>query len=538
MLFGLFGGLGLFLYGMRTLSDGLQKVAADRLRRLLEVLTTNPAMGVIVGALVTALLQSSSATTVMTVGFVNAGLMTLHQATGVIMGANIGTTITAQIIALKITKLSLPALAIGMLISMLSKKKRSRSVGQTVIGFGLLFLGMSIMTDAMKPLARMPWFTEMTATLGQNSILGVLTGIVLTGVVQSSSATIGILQGLATEGIITLPLALPILFGDNIGTTVTALLSSIGASLAARRTALIHLIFNVVGTLLFMLMLPIVLPFVQRMGTDVVHQIANAHTSFNIANTLIQLPFVGLLVYLATKILPGKMEAPRTPQFLDRRFLATPAFALEQVNKELVLMGHKASNTVRLAMDSLISGNEALVKEAFQLEQEVNELEREIIQYLVDLSKGSLTDEESEAINLMLNVVNDLERIGDHGENIGELAMEKMSGQTDFSTEALDELTLMKEKVLGLVGRAISVLETDNKKLARQLYKEEEEVDVLEEKLRNSHLGRLNAGSCVPTSGIVFLDTISNLERVADHAGNIGNWVGETTPVYSSKESE
>lgn len=535
MLFGLLGGLGLFIYGMRTLSDGLQKMAAERLRRLLEVLTTNPAMGVLVGAVVTALLQSSSATTVMVVGFVNAGLMTLHQAAGVIMGANIGTTVTAQIIALKATNLALPAIAFGMVVMLAGHKQRVRFLGQTMIGFGLLFLGMSTMTGAMKPLAHMPWFAELTATLSRNRLLGVLTGVGLTGLVQSSSATIGILQGLAGEGIISLSSALPILFGDNIGTCVTALLSSIGASLAARRAALIHLTFNILGTILFMLFLPILLPLVRFLGTDPVHQIANTHTLFNVTNTLIQLPFVSVLVFIATRLLPGRVDTPQRPQYLDHRFLETPAFALEQVNKELILMGRKASQTVDLAIDGLIHDNEELVKEAFRLEQEVNQLERDITHYLVALSKRSLNDEESEAISLMLNVVNDLERIGDHGENIGELALEKIKEKLAFSHEAQEELTLMKNKVLYLVGQAIAVLERDDKETAKHLYKQEEEIDRLEQQLRSNHIARLNAGSCVPTSGIIFLDTISNLERVADHAGNIGNWVSQPTSVFNSK---
>ena len=349
MLIGVFGGLGLFLYGMQTLSDGLQKVAGDRLRRLLEVLTRNPLTGVIMGTVVTAILQSSSATTVMIVGFVNAGLMTLRQAAGVIMGANVGTTVTAQIIALDLSEAALPATALGVLLIMFSKNKRTRYVGQALVGFGLLFLGMTTMSTSMKPLADMQWFTDLTARFAQNPFLGVLAGIGLTGIVQSSSATIGILQGLAREGAISLQAALPVLFGDNIGTTVTALLASIGTSLAARRAAVMHTLFNVIGTIIFLIIFPLVVPIVLRSSTGVVQQIANAHTGFNVANTLIQLPFIGVLVLLVTRLIPGETEIPSRPHYLDRRFLHSPAVALQQARKHFVLMGQIAKGNRSLA---------------------------------------------------------------------------------------------------------------------------------------------------------------------------------------------
>lgn len=532
MLFGLFGGLGLFLYGMGVLSDGLQKAAAERLRRLLEILTTNPLMGVLLGTVVTAIIQSSSATTVMVVGFVNAGLMNLRQAAGVIMGANIGTTMTAQIIAFNATQLALPAVAIGFLLTLITKSKRVHYIGQSFVGFGLLFLGMSIMSSSMKPLAEMQWFVNLTATLSKNRILGILTGAVMTGLIQSSSATIGILQSLAREGVISLHFALPVLFGDNIGTTVTALLSSLGASLAAKRAALIHLIFNVLGTIIFTLILPVVVPVVQSIGGDTVRQIANAHTLFNVTNTLIQLPFIGVLVFLVTKILPGIIETPG-PKYLDERFLETPVFALEQVNKELTRMGKKAQETVENAMLGLINSDEECAAKAFRLEQEINDLDKQITNYLVALSKQSLTEHESEAINMMINVANDIERMGDHGENLAELALEKINGGVTFSAQAAAELSLMRDRVLHLAGESIAAFRDDNKKMASQLYKLEEEVDRLEEELRTNHIMRLNTGDCDPTAGIIFLDAISNLERVADHAGNIGNWVSSPTSVFS-----
>lgn len=528
MLFGVFGGLGLFLYGMGVLSDGLQKTAAEKLRRLLEILTTNPLMGVIVGTVVTAIIQSSSATTVMVVGFVNAGLMNLRQAAGVIMGANIGTTITAQIIALNATELALPAVAIGFLLSLYTKKKRVHYIGQSLVGFGLLFLGMNIMSSAMKPLAEMEWFINLTTALSKNRILGVLTGAVMTGIVQSSSATIGILQGLAREGAVSLGFALPILFGDNIGTTVTALLSSLGASLAAKRAALMHFLFNVIGTIIFLPMLPMVIRIVGALGGDMAKQIANAHTVFNVTNTIIQLPFIGGLIFLVTKLLPGTIETTG-PKYLDERFLETPVLALEQVKKELTRMGKKAQETVQNATSALINSDEKQAEKAFAIEQEINNLYTQITNYLVALSKQSLTAQESETIAMLINVANDIERMGDHGENLAELALEKIQAHVAFSEQAASELSLMSDKVLKLAGESITAFRDDNQKLASQLYQLEEEVDRLEEELRTNHIIRLNNGTCETTAGIIFLDAISNLERVADHAGNIGDWVSNAT---------
>ena len=335
-LFTMFGGLGLFIYGMRIMGEGLEGAAGDRLKSLLELLTRNRFLGVIVGALVTAIIQSSSATTVMVVGLVNAGIMDLSQAIGVIMGANIGTTVTAQLIAFKLTKLALPAIGLGTIIVIFGRNKIQRYIGQVVLGFGLLFFGMQTMETALKPLAKLPEFVNFMTSFSKTPILGVIAGFLTTGLVQSSSATIGILQALASQGIVNMSIALPILFGDNIGTCVTALLSSIGTNITARRAAVFHLTFNVVGTLVFLLILPVVEMAVSLTSADPVRQIANAHTLFNVTNTIMQLPFTFLLVKLVTTLIPGKpVIIERGLKYIDDRLLETPSIAFTQVKKKL-----------------------------------------------------------------------------------------------------------------------------------------------------------------------------------------------------------
>lgn len=519
MLFGLLGGLGLFIFGMRTMGDGLQKVAGDRLKRVLEVLTSNPITGVLVGAGITALLQSSSATTVMVVGFVNAGLMTLTQAVVVIMGANIGTTVTAQLIAFQLTDYALPAIGIGVFLSLLGKKRVHRNIAQVIMGFGMLFLGMSMMSGSMKPLKDIPAFSDLMVSLGQRPVWGVLTGLGLTAVIQSSSATIGILQGLASQGLVTMKVALPILFGDNIGTCVTALLSSIGTSVAARRAATIHFLFNVVGTVLFMILLPVVAAVVLWSSTDPVRQIANAHTIFNSFNTLIQIPFAGLLVLAATRLIQGEDPVMASaPKYLDRRLLNSPAIALGQVVRELVRMGEIARATLADSVDAFLGPNDRSIRAAESKEAIVNVLEKEITIYLVELSQKSLTQAQSERLNLFYSAVNDIERVGDHAMNIKELADYRIEHDLPFSTEAIEALRRMYGKVDQTFVTALKALDEDDPVLARRVLVSEDEIDMMEKEMRRAHIKRLNEGRCYPGSGVVFLDVISNLERIGDHA--------------------
>lgn len=475
--FSMFGGLGLFVYGMRLMGEGLERAAGDRLKGLLEILTRNRFLGVLMGALVTAIIQSSSATTVMVVGLVNAGIMDLSQAIGVIMGANIGTTMTAQLIAFKLTDLALPAIGLGTGIFLFGRNKTQRYIGQVVLGFGLLFFGMQTMQVALKPLSKMPEFISFMANFSKTPLLGVVAGFLTTGLVQSSSATIGILQALASQGIINISMALPILFGDNIGTCVTALLSSIGTNITARRTAVFHLAFNMVGTLVFMLILPLIQMFVSFTSADPMRQIANAHTIFNISNTLIQLPFTFLLAKLVTSLIPGEPEIiERGLKYIDDRLLETPSLAFAQVKKEVARMGNLALETLRDSINTFMYYDEHKDKMAKEKELVINDLARETTRYLAMLSRTSLPDDEYNSITDLISAVNDMERVGDHAMNILELAEFRAEHRLPFSNEAIEELVKIssgvQETLIWQFSRSyigISLLLTKSLKMKKKL---------------------------------------------------------------------
>lgn len=530
MIFKLLGGLGLFVYGMNLMGDGLQKAAGEKLRRILEILTTNRILGILVGAGVTSIIQSSSATTVMTVGFVNAGLMTITQAAGVIMGANIGTTMTAQLIAFKLTDIAPFILAIGAVMVLFSKKKKVKDFGEIILGFGILFVGMTMMETAMKPLSSMPSFQNLILTLGNHPLLGVLVGLGMTATVQSSSATIGILMALAANSGIGLEVALPVLFGDNIGTCATALLASIGTNKNARRAALIHLTFNSVGTLIFMLALKPVLYFIPMLGGDIQRQIANAHTMFNFSNVIIQAPFIPLLVKFVYKLIPGedKKDDVMTLEYLDRRLLETPYVAVNQVIKETVRMGKLASENLTTAFDAFVNKDEKRMHKAYEREELINYLEREITGYMVTLSQESLSEQQSETVTSLFHVVNDIERIGDHADNIAELCQYRLDHNLNFSDQAITELKYIYENVKYAVDTCVESLNSFDLGLAHKVIEAEAKIDELEKQLRNDHIDRLNTGICFPASGAIFLDIISNLERVGDHSNNIAQMVLES----------
>lgn len=524
--FTMFGGLGLFIYGMKLMGEGLERAAGDRLRSLLELLTRNRLVGVLVGALVTAIIQSSSATTVMVVGLVNAGIMDLSQAIGVIMGANVGTTMTAQLIAFNLTNLALPAIGLGTGIFLFGRNKTQRFIGQVILGFGLLFFGMQTMEVALKPLSKMPEFVNFMARFSKTPLLGVLAGFLTTGIVQSSSATIGILQALAGQGIINISIALPILFGDNIGTCVTALLSSIGTNITARRAAVFHLMFNIIGTIIFMLFLPLIRMAVTLTSSEPVRQIANAHTIFNISNTLIQLPFTFLLAKLVTTIVPGEPEIiERGLKYIDDRLLETPSLAYTQVKKEIARMGNLALETLRDSINAFLYYNEQKDKIAKEKETVVNELARETTRYLAMLSRTSLPDDEYDSLTDLVNAINDMERVGDHAMNILELAEFRNEHRLPFSSEAVQGLVDMSSKVQETFDLAIHTFLHWDEPSSRKILENEEEIDSMEKQLRINHIKRLNEGSCNPSSGVIFLDLLTNLERVGDHSFNIASYV-------------
>lgn len=523
MLLTLIGGLALFLYGMQGMADGLQKAAGDRMRRVLEVLTGIPIVGVLVGAFVTAMIQSSSATTVMVIGFVNAGLMSLKQSIGVIMGANIGTTVTAQIIAFNITKFVLPLIALGFAMNFFAKGRTTKYFGQVLLGFGILMLGMGIMAEAMRPLSENQAFIDMMQGFSQHPVRALIVGIVATALLQSSSATIGILIALATGNLIPLEAALPILLGTNIGTCITAILASIGTSLVAKRAAIAHVVFNVFGSVLFLVFLNQFTFLVKLIPGEIPRQIANAHTFFNVINTIIFLPFAGQFASFIVKIVPGEEETIiKGPIYLDARMLGTPAIGLSLATKELIRMANIAHEMLIAAMDSFLNKNEQKARWVYEQEDLVDELTEQITTYLAKIAQTEMTAALSKKHTGLLHIVTDIERIGDHAENIAEMTMTRIEENLPFSDNALEEIAALCSLVGETYMQAINALKHDSHEEAKKAFLLEKEIDILEKELRSSHIRRLNTGKCFPGSGVIYLDIMSNLERIGDHSNNIG----------------
>ncbi len=520
------GGLGLFLFGMNTMADGLEKVAGNRLKKMIESLTKNRVAGVFVGAVVSMIVQSSSATTVMVVGFVNAGLMTLPQAVGVIMGANIGTTITAQLIAFKLTDYAPLAVALGVAIWLGVKKKKAKMYSEILIGFGILFIGMDMMGDGLKPLAELPAFANFMVGL-ENPVMGMLAGLGLTTIVQSSSASIGLLQALAGQGLINMNIAFPILFGENIGTTTTAILSSIGANKTAKRAALMHFLFNLIGTVIFMTILryPVEWLVTYLTPNDIQRQIANAHTSFNVINVLIQLPFAMLLVKAVEKLIPGTDEETIESKYLDKRIIETPSIALGQAAREAQRMGELVLENLEESKIVFLEDKVKNLDDIFDREKAINKIQREITEYLVTLSNASLSDEQHKDVNALLYIIGDIERVGDHIENIAELAQYKVDNDLSFTAQATEEVLEMYNLCENAFRSSLAAYKEVDETLARKVLRLEDEVDELEKLNRTKHIDRLNNGLCETGAGIIFLDAISNLERISDHSKNIAMYV-------------
>jgi phosphate:Na+ symporter len=529
IVFGLIGGLGLFLFGMTYMGNALQKSAGSRMKNILAALTKNRVIGVAVGALVTMVIQSSSATTVMTVGFVNAGLMNLTQAIGIIMGANIGTTVTAQLVAFKLTDIAPLVLGIGVAFWFGSKKKRVKEVAGIFIGFGMLFLGMDMMKDAITPLKELDAFK--TAITSFNSpIVGIFTGFVITAVLQSSSATTGLLIAIAGSGLMTIDMAYPILFGENIGTCVTAMLAGIGANKTAKRAALMHLIFNVLGTLIFLIFLRIpVQYFVEIISPDnIERQIANAHTLFNIISVIVMLPFANWIVRISEKLIKGDdREREGDLKYVDERLFASPVVALVQVSREVLRMAKMVEQQLLDSRTAIINNDEDMVYSIFEKEKHVNAIEKQLLEYMVSLSKLSLTGRQRDKIATLMNTINDVERVGDHADNIAELALINIENNAIFSDIGREELQGMFELTIDSYKLSILTYKTAESELGMKVYEKEKRINEMEKSLRKSHIKRLNEGSCVTQTGIIFLDTISNLERVGDHSANIAGLIIE-----------
>ena len=527
MLMQLAGGLGLFLFGMKLMGDGLEMAAGSKLRGMIERLPKNKYMGALVGLVVTAVIQSSSATTVMVVGFVNAGLMNLAQAVGVIMGANIGTTVTGVMIAINLTAIAPLAVLIGVGMISFIKRNSVKHIGQIIAGFGILFMGMKMMSTAMEPLSESEVFTSLMTSFS-NPLLGVLVGLVFTAIIQSSSASVGVLQALGAAGAITLPSAIYVIYGQNIGTCVTALISSVGTSKTARRTAVVHLMFNVFGAILF-IVISMLFPFaelVQRIAPgSVMAQISIVHVIFNIVCTAIMLPLSSLLVKVACKVIPGSdpVKSSNSLAYLDARILSTPPVAVAQLFKEVDRMGQLAKETLGMAMDALITQDNTKVDQIYENENTINFLNRGIAEYLVKINGLDLEDYDRQALGSMYHVISDMERIGDHSENLCELAQTLKKSKQKFSPWAVEQATEMRNRVEAMLEEALQMFASreTQPQMAADINRREEIIDDATQELKDLHIERLNQGKCSVVAGTVFMDMLTNLERIADHCTNI-----------------
>lgn len=529
-VFSLLGGLGLFLFGIKTMGDGLEQAAGSKMKRLLEALTRNKFTAVLVGLLVTAVIQSSSATTVMVVGFVNAGLLSLSKAIGVIMGANIGTTVTSLMLSVKLN-FGILFTAVGAICQLAGNRSSFKLLGQIMMGLGILFVGMDAMTAAMEPLRDWQGFRDMME-LAKNPLVGVLAGAGVTALLQSSSASVGILQALAATGAISLQASLFILFGQNIGTCVTALLASVGANRTAKRAAVVHLLFNVIGAALF-IVLALVLPLASWIetlaGANLRLQIAFAHIIFNVVTTLLLLPLSGLLERLAYLVVRGedKQQEPMRLEYFDARLFSTPPVAVQQLFREVQRMADIVAVNYRFAMQYYFAPKDLAVDEFDNREQVIDYLNAEITQNLIELKGLNLRADDIRLVGSLFHVVNDLERIGDHSMNIVEIGSARKKEKLRFSGKAereIEELsgivTSMLDKSIHIVKRQITDVE-----IIGEVIELESQVDKLCEALADHHVDRVKNKKCTPRNGMLYLDMLNNLERIADHADNLASSV-------------
>lgn len=524
------GGLGLFLFGIRTMGDGLENAAGAKLKRMLEVLTGNRFLAVLVGFVVTAIIQSSTATTVMVVGFVNAGMMSLAQAVGVIMGANIGTTVTSLLIALNFSSVAAAAVLVGVILMLASKKTVVKNLGAIFTGFGLLFLGIDMMSDSMAPLRDSAGFMNFIVTVSESPLrplFGIILGIVMTAVLQSSSASVGVLQTLAMQGLVPLKFSVFVLFGQNIGTCLTALFSTVGAKKNSKRAAVIHLLFNLIGTGIFIL-IALLTPYVEwieKLSPDPMAQIAISHIVFNIVSTVVMFPFAKALVKLSCLLVPGKddSESEMHCKFIDDRLLNTPPFAVMQVSKEVARMAKLARDNFETSAHALINRSDKDLDKVMENEEIINYLNHHITSYLVKLNALDITDSDSDYIARVFHAINDIERVGDHAINLAEAAQHNIGEGLKFSDPAREELNQLCGSVVTLLERSMAAF--DNQSLsdneAKELSDLEEHIDDLTLECQDSHIFRLNRKECNTEAGMLYLNTITDFERVGDHAINI-----------------
>ncbi len=522
LIFSIIGGLGLFIFGIKIMGDGLQKVAGEKMREIISHLTNNRFMGLGLGALVTGIIQSSSATTVMVVGFVNAGLITLVQAIPIIFGANIGTTITAQLIAFKLTDYALPIIGIGVAMYLFGKRKRTKQLGEAILGFGVLFLGLSIMSSAVKPLGKSALIKQSFTKFSYNPFLGILVGIIATSVVQSSSVTIGIVLALASVGLLDLRGAVPIVLGDNIGTCITALLASIGTNISAKRVAISHVLFNVMGTIIAIVLLPLYILLITHTSTNIMRQIANAHTIFNVVNAALFIGFVPLFAKFVEKIIPGKEPIiERGPKYLSKNLLNTPSIAIDAAKKEIVRVLEFTKEMVENAMKGFYTENRKDIQKVMAREDTVDELQQAITSYIVQITEREITEREAVMIPCLIHTINDTERIGDHAVNLAELAERKIDLGLKFSKSAQEEIKNIHSIVKEMMDDTIKALPDTDKRRANDILSKENRLNNLVVEFRRRHVNRLGKGICHHISGVVFIDLLMNFEKIGDHLTNI-----------------
>ena len=516
------GGLALFLYGLRILSDALKRAIGEKMRGLLERLTGKAYRGVIVGAVTSGILQSSSMTMVLLIGLINAGALSLAQGIGVMLGSEIGTTLTAQIVAFKIGNYYLPIIAIGFLLSEVFRGKRAGDVGRIVLGFGLLFLGMSILSGGLKGLAQSETVLGLLEACGSNILLGVLVGAAVTAVIQSSSAMTALVIAMGAAGVLTLPAAIALTLGANIGTTVTAQIASIGSSVSSRRLAMAQLTVNVAGVAVFIPFVPWFAQMVSLTSASLPRQIANAHTIFNVAVTLALIPCVGSLVWLVKKLVRGRdSKATAAPQFLAKEVLSTPSVALSQARNEVLRMAEMATSMIRSCHRGLLGRNRTMIAEVFEIEEAVDSLKQAIEDYLDCIHGDSLSGKEERRLHVLYHVTGDIERVGDQAVNIAQRSLSLLREQQELSEPAIRDLNDLFEKTTTLYVQAIESLRQEDRELARQALELEEDVDRLEREYKANHLSRLEQGACTSTVGVLYVEILHNLERMGDHAVNI-----------------
>lgn len=531
IIFHFLGGLGLFLYSIKTMGDGLQQAAGDRLRYYIDKYTSNPFLGVLVGIVVTALIQSSTGVTVITVGLVSASLLTLRQAIGIIMGANIGTTVTSFIIGFKLGEYALPLIFLGTMFLFFTKNRTANNIGRILFGVGGIFYALNLISAGMSPLKDLPQFKEYMVTLGQNPILGVVAGAVITVLIQASSATIGILQGLYAGGFLDLKGALPVLFGDNIGTTLTVIIAAAGANVSAKRVAATHVTFNVLGTILCLILLgpftAMIEYFQALLHLSPEMTIAFSHGAFNVSNTIVQFPFIGALAYFVTKLIPGEDEVVKyEPLYLDEQLIKqAPSIALGNAKKELLHLGNYAVKAFDLSYDYIINSNEKVAEKGHKTEEAINTIDEKLTRYLITLSSEALSQKESEVLTNILDSSRDLERIGDHAEALINLNDYLQRKNVQFSNSALEELEEIYRQTSEFVKDALESVENNDLEKAQSLIERHEAINKMERVLRKTHIKRLNNGECSTQAGVNFIDIISHYTRVSDHAMNLAEKV-------------